>query len=129
MNEPAVLLFESAAHLRESILHALGRHRADTSEAADIAGLLSSLYDRRPDVVILGPSVADPYTISETARKIRRAARLVPLILMASQSSEEFAIAALRAGINEYVKYPFCPEELLAIVNRCLQQMVKGPDL
>jgi len=40
--------------------------------------------------------------------------------LIARDSSEELAIAALRAGINEYVKFPTTGEELAQAVMRCL---------
>jgi DNA-binding NtrC family response regulator len=41
-------------------------------------------------------------------------------LALTAVSSEELAIAALRAGINEYIKYPFASDELTSAVVRCL---------
>jgi DNA-binding NtrC family response regulator len=54
------------------------------------------------------------------AQEIRRWDRWLPLILITATSSEELAIAALKAGINDYFKPPFVFDELLASVKRCL---------
>jgi DNA-binding NtrC family response regulator len=54
------------------------------------------------------------------AKRIRELDRLIPLIMITENSSEEHIITALRAGINDYFKYPFKKEELLQSIERCL---------
>lgn len=41
--------------------------------------------------------------------------------LIALESSEDLAINAIKAGINDYFKWPVRPEEFAASVNRCLE--------
>jgi len=45
---------------------------------------------------------------------------MLPVILLATNSSEELAITALRAGIADYLKPSFSDEDLLASVRCCL---------
>ena len=66
------------------------------------------------DLVILG-------------EQIRQANRGDPLIPIAASGSEELAIAALRAGFNDYFKYPYDPEELVEAVKRSLSHL-RGRD-
>ena len=44
----------------------------------------------------------------------------IPIILIAERSSEEQAIAVLKAGANNYIKQPFAEDEMVAAVRRCL---------
>ncbi len=55
-----------------------------------------------------------------TAEQIRQRSRRVPLILVASDSSEQLAIAALKAGVNDYFKDPLSFPELEASIGRYL---------
>jgi len=78
------------------------------------------LESRRPDLVILGPSSVGPGNSLELAQAIHELLGTLQILLIVSNSSEELAIAALQAGVREYVKYPFAAGELLGAVNRCL---------
>ena len=54
----------------------------------------------------------------KTVAQIRRQDREVPLFLITRKSSEARVIAALRAGITEYFKWPVSYEDLIASINR-----------
>ena len=56
----------------------------------------------------------------EVVRLLRQGNRELPILLLAPNGSEELAIAALRAGITDYLKQPFSCEELLTSIHRCL---------
>jgi DNA-binding NtrC family response regulator len=56
----------------------------------------------------------------KTVEQIRRQDREVPLLLITRNSSEARVIAALRAGVTDYFKWPVSYEELIASVNRNL---------
>jgi DNA-binding NtrC family response regulator len=58
----------------------------------------------------------------DVAHAIRRKTSTVPLILIPAESSEAVAIAALRAGVTDYLTPPVLVEELLASVHRCLER-------
>jgi DNA-binding NtrC family response regulator len=122
MKKPAVLLAVTDEAIRQSVRGVLFRHGYEVIESSVNPGDFRSLRHRRPDLVIIGPSPDAPRRGVEVAREIRQDDRRVPLILIVPNSSEELAIAALRAGINDYFKYPFTPEELAAAIVRCLSQ-------
>ncbi len=81
---------------------------------------LNLVKERRPDLVILWDSMADPAPFFETAREIKQVSKSLPIILVVGKSSEELAIASLKAGISDYFKMPCRFEELLASIRRCL---------
>ena len=58
----------------------------------------------------------------DAAHAVRRKTSTVPLILIPAESSEAVAIAALRAGVTDFLTPPVLFEELLASVHRCLQR-------
>ena len=120
MHQPLLLLIEWSASLRcsfSSLLVSLG-FRA--SSVAGISEVEAFGRTSQPDLVVLGPGSVTPDTLGGVAFELRNRLRQVPLLLIARDSSEELAIAALRAGINEYVKFPTTGEELAQAVMRCL---------
>jgi DNA-binding NtrC family response regulator len=72
------------------------------------------------DLVIIGSLENSSRDGLELARQIRGLERNLPIIFIAAETSEELAITALRAGINDYFKQPYSFEELISSVNRCL---------
>lgn len=119
MTKPFVLIANAVDVLNRRIAESLTWCRtgiAQLSSAEDIVAVISA---RPPDLVILGPSL-DGWSSLELARQARQVNRTIPFLLMPPESSEELAIAALQAGLNEYVKHPHSTEELVRAVERCL---------
>jgi DNA-binding NtrC family response regulator len=129
MSQPSLLVFEGATVLRDVIAESMLRHGFEVTRVFEKAVLTRLLRDRQADLVILGQSVVDPGNVLELAQDIRQFCRTIPLLLITSHSSEELAIAALRAGINEYIKHPFDLDELVDAVRRCLTQTSGEPPL
>lgn len=48
----------------------------------------------------------------DAAKKLKAVSPLVPIVLVAAESSEDAAIAALRAGVSDYLKTPLTPDDL-----------------
>ena len=122
MQQPMVLVFESTGAARDIVSESLLRHGFAIKQALDPASLVRLLRVREPDLVILGPSVIGAANISSVAQQVRQIVRAIPLLLIAARSNEELAIAALRAGINGYIKYPLQDNELVETVHRCISQ-------
>lgn len=72
---------------------------------------------RRPDVGVVVQSEADP---AQQIAGVRRQWPSLPLLFIATSGSESVAIAAFRAGINEYLKWPVEPAEMQAAWSRLL---------
>jgi len=120
MDRAAILVFELSESWHQIIAAPLRHHGLKVIQTSQITSVLQFVQEERAGAVLLGPSTVDSGNALELARQIRQSARTIPLLLIASKSSEELAIAALRAGINDYVKHPFCSEELTAAVQHCL---------
>jgi len=118
MSKPAVVVFENSASVTDIICQSLPGHGLSISCSANRASLRPVLCGS--DLVILGPSAAHAGGLLELGQLIRKSAPDAPLLLLASGSSEDLAIAALRAGITEYIKYPFATGELTDAVWRCV---------
>ena len=53
---------------------------------------------------------------------LQTASQTIPVILLTKEGSEDFALAVLRAGINDYLKEPHGVNELSSSISRCLSQ-------
>jgi DNA-binding NtrC family response regulator len=72
----------------------------------------------RPALAIIDSYGPDPAADLETASRLRRQSLVIPIIFIVRYSSEDKAIAALRAGVSDYLKRPFSLEELLESIRR-----------
>lgn len=75
-------------------------------------------------MVLLGDPGGGIQAALEMARTIRLAQPCLPLILIADESSEDNAIAALKIGVNDYLKRPFFSSSVLDSVARFLSKPV-----
>lgn len=89
----------------------------EACRAADVAPLISR-HD--PQVVILSSVWNDSCDGLAVAQLIRSTQSTLPIILLAQRSSEALAIAALKAGVDDYFAPPWPKEEIQASVQRCL---------
>ena len=89
-------------------------------ESSDKTGILRNCSNHAIEIAIIGSLEDGSWDGLELARQIRTLDRNLPIIFVAAETSEELAIAALRAGINDYFKQPYSFEDLVSSVNRCL---------
>jgi DNA-binding NtrC family response regulator len=74
----------------------------------------------RPAVVLLGSSFADERRLPGIAREFRRCDASVGIILLADRGSEALAVAALRAGVDDYFRAPLSLDDLVSSIRRCV---------
>lgn len=117
-----ILVYERAEVLRHMAVESLANRNFEVAEAHDTAEVMEKLVEERPDLVILGPSAVSPGNTLDLAQRIRQQDERLPLLLMVANSTEDLAIAALQAGVNEYVRIPYSREDLIAAVIRCLSR-------
>lgn len=92
----------------------------EVHEAGEINGILQNDCF---DIVI---SCSNHQTVDEVlndAKNVRRHGLRIPIILIAGYSSEDLAIAAIKAGINDYFKIPFSNDAVL----KSIHQNLSGP--
>ena len=78
------------------------------------------VQEKNVDLLLLGSSRGAGSEVLTTAKRIRELDRTVPIVMLVENSSAEHVIAALRAGVNDYFKYPFKKEDMFSGIERCL---------
>lgn len=126
MPNPTILIVSGDVALRQSLRRQLTAHRFDLIEAGDGAAALEAIQTFSPDLAILGSWGEGERDVIRAAQEIHACNRKILLILIVSEGTEDIAFAALRAGINDYVKSPFSFEELLARLNHCLADRLQA---
>lgn len=120
MNKSLIVIAEGADALPPRTKDALrdSEHRVTTT--LDVLEVLRHAECQSGGILILILSGDGPCSGLDAAHAIRRQTRTLPVILIPGESSEAVAIAALRAGVTDYLTPPPTPEELLASVRSCL---------
>ena len=121
METTFVLIVEPSVSLQDTISRALTQYRTQGISLC-AADLIRETQEHNPDIVIIGPSLALIGSLPEVEELLGQAPAWVPRLLLAPDSSEELAIAALRAGVSEYLRFPCSPDELAGATRRCLQR-------
>ena len=122
MKNPSILIAECDKALRRHLKRILLPQRFDIVEAIGIKNIFKSLRDHKPDLVISASSQKHIYDSLRVTKEIRRRDRQIPIIFITKYSSEALAIAALKAGVNDYFKMPFSDEAILTSIQRNLSK-------
>lgn len=102
--------------------------RAALEQRGHIVGALSNGFKvndvvrtKRPDLVILD-CVMPELSGLEALRQLRSsgAGYATPILMLTARRSEADEEIALRAGADDYLRKPFCPDELVACVEALL---------
>jgi DNA-binding NtrC family response regulator len=80
----------------------------------------SQVQERLPDLVVACTNGGDPERSLRLIRHVRRVSKSIPIIYLTEQSSERLAVAALRAGVNDYFKLPLADGGLPSGIERLL---------
>ena len=120
VKKPVVLVVGQDGSLLQNLRDPLRRRGFQILEWHDKSNVLGCFQSQNPDVVLVGSLQNGDRDALEVCQQIRRWDRTVPLIMIAANSTEDVAIAALRAGFNDYFKQPFSFEELVLAINQSL---------
>lgn len=77
-----------------------------------------------PDLVVIEHSDNAQRSGLDLAAEVRKLNASIPIVIATTEGSEELAIGALRAGLQDYVKLPSSPEVFLGRIQEHLQ---RGP--
>ena len=106
MNAPgSVLVVDDDADVRALVSELLTRAGYEVSEAPNGREALKSLFDERPDLVLLDISMPelDGWATLDRIRELSD----VPVVMLSALGAELEKVRALRAGADDYVTKPF----------------------
>jgi DNA-binding response OmpR family regulator len=118
--EPRILICDDEASLRELMRVSLdGNYVFD--EAADAAEAIEVAERVRPDLVLLDVMMPGGSGLSVLERlRSDPGSSDVPVVVVSAFATEEDRLAAEEAGADDFLKKPFDPDELAALVERLL---------
>ncbi|TVM03474.1 MAG: two-component system response regulator [Candidatus Brocadia sp. WS118] len=119
MKTPTILIVERNDTLREELKRFLLQQGYNSIESSNKTEALKIIQCSVIHLVIVGLLDSGRDSL-QVVQEIRRWNSVIPLILIAHDSTEELAIAALKVGISDYFKQPVSFEEFAASLRRCL---------
>jgi DNA-binding NtrC family response regulator len=128
MKTPVILIVAGDEGLRHHLKRRLIPHDFEVILAKDQADQEHLFQTRKADLVIIGANRRKTDDGLETIGKIRRQHKWIPIIFMTTHSSEARVIAALRAGVNDYFKWPCSEKELIGSIRRNLSDFYCPPE-
>jgi len=116
---PVLVVDDSSMMVRiiSDILHQIGFSDIDCALDGDTA--LQKLRGKRYGLVLSDWNM-QPKTGYTLLRRIREepATKSTPFIMMTAESKNEYVVAAIKAGVNDYVVKPFTAQTLRAKIER-----------
>ena len=109
---PLVMVVEDEATVRDVLATSLPAHGYRVVEAPDGATALRLAAEYVPDLVILDLRLPDMDGL-QVAQRLR-AWSSTPIVVLSARGQESQKVAALDAGVDDYVTKPFGFQELLA---------------
>jgi DNA-binding NtrC family response regulator len=116
MTKLAILIVEPQATVRQRLKALLLPYGYSVVEALEPTDAIGIFQRQSPDLILVNASLLGAHDGLTLAQHVRKQDNMMPLILLTANGSEELAVAALRVGVNDYVKLPVVPEELLSRV-------------
>ena len=120
MSTPLVLVVDDEPQILRALQASLRGAGYDVVTAATAAEAISTAATRKPDAVVLDLVLPDGSGI-DVCRELR-AWSDVPVLILSAVGEEADKVAALDAGVDDYVTKPFGVEELLARLRAALRR-------
>jgi two-component system response regulator FixJ len=119
MNTPTIFVIDDQEAVRRALgemLRVLG-YAVETHASADI--FLASLQAPRIGCVVADVRMPGMDGI-ELVRELARRGIQLPTVLISGHADVPMAVAAIKAGAEDFIEKPVDDTQLLAVINRCL---------
>lgn len=120
MKTSEVLILGKDGFLGQNFRDHLASNGHRVSETLDQRAAVQKLDTTPPAIVIVTSAANDMQDGLNLVKQLRQNNRHIPIIMISRYSSEDKAISAFREGVNDYFKVPFCHEDVMHSVTRCL---------
>lgn len=124
MSDPAVLIVEDDANLREALFDTLSGEALNVLTADSGLAALDILNTKQIGLVVSDLQM-EPMDGATLLRNIRKDHPGVPAILMTAYGTIENAVDVMRSGASDYLQKPFNAEDLKAVVDKYLQPVTE----
>ena len=123
INQPAVLVVDDEAAIRDMMRFALEQAGMHVQSAANAHEALLSISEKRPDIILMDWMMPGVSGI-ELTRRLRKDSysKDIPIIMLTARVTEDDKVAGLDAGTDDYVIKPFSPRELIARIRAVLRR-------
>ena len=119
MNRSLALVFDSDERRRACVSAAVAAD-CTVHESARITDLSIDARRVHPAIVIIGFAGEESSDVLAAIDRLHAADRRLSVVLVTAGGSEDTVIAALRAGVKDYLREPLDRDTLAASVRRCL---------
>ena len=115
----AIFVIDDQDSVRHALAEMLGvfGFQVETYESAD--AFLRSLHPARPGCVVADVRMPGMDGI-ELVRELQRRNIALPIVLISGHADVPMAVAAIKAGAEDFIEKPVDDKHLLAAINRCL---------
>jgi DNA-binding NtrC family response regulator len=126
MKKPVVLIYGIDDILRQNLKSRLIHYEFRVIESSEQADPSEQMRTALPELIIVSSYRKAFEKGLKAIKRIRHLDRNIPIILIAGRSSEAKAIAAIKAGVNDYFKLPFSCEAVAKSARRILATISHG---
>jgi two-component system, LuxR family, response regulator FixJ len=122
MSKPAIFVIDD----QEAVRHALGEmlevfgYAVERFASAD--AFLASLSDTKSGCIVADVRMPGMDGI-ELVRELSRRGVSLPVVLISGHADVPMAVAAIKAGAEDFIEKPIDDAQLLAAINRCLARV------
>ena len=129
MRNPTILIAGVDEVLRQNLKGCFNPHEFEIVQSSGTINQQQIFETKKPDLVIIGANCRKTDDGLGTVSNIRRQYKKIPIILIPKYSSEARVIAALRAGVTDYFKWPYSEKEVIASIRRNLSDFYRQPEV
>lgn len=120
-----ILIVDDEDTLRESLKRVLQREGYEVDSVDSSEAALRTITDKHYDLVI-SDIILPGLSGMELLKKCRARNPLLTVIIITAFATIETAVEAIRAGAYEYLVKPIQHEDFKAIVQKALNEKIKG---
>ncbi len=127
---PTIMIVGKCGELRERIKRLFDDGNVKSVSVVGYRQGKEIIFQKRPSMAVCLDAGHSKKTTVEMLSAIRKIDPYLPVFLITTHSSEALAIAALRIGVNDYIKVPFSDRELISRCQRWIPlPLYKGTDM
>ena len=126
MSEPAVLVVDDEAAIREALERALRLEGFAVRTAAGGLEALGEIEREQPSIVLLDVTMPDLDGV-EVIKRLRAEGSDLPICVLSARNEVDDRVRGLQAGADDYLVKPFALEELVARLHALLRRRPEAP--